>query len=131
MLQRKKITEINRIFKLFPQIKLVYLFGSRASGHAGPLSDFDFAVYLQENNKLKRFKIKLQLIAKLNKLLKNNSIDVVILNDATSPELKYNILTGGKLIYSRIPFKILVEPRILNEYFDFRQSLSMYGLTKA
>lgn len=59
-----------------------------------------------------------------------NKIDVCILNDLKSPELKYNIIKNGYLVYEKEPFKLLVEPPILNEYFDFHQSLSRYHLTK-
>lgn len=30
----------------------------------------------------------------------------------------------------REPFRVLVEPRILTEYFDFRESLRRHGLTR-
>ncbi|MBI2633622.1 MAG: nucleotidyltransferase domain-containing protein [Parcubacteria group bacterium] len=38
------------IFAEFPQIKLVYFFGSKARGNDGPLSDYDFALYLGEKD---------------------------------------------------------------------------------
>ena len=37
--------KITPIFKDYPEIKLVYFFGSKARGEGGPLSDYDFAVY--------------------------------------------------------------------------------------
>jgi hypothetical protein len=58
-------------------------------------------------------------------------IDIVILNLARSPELKYQIINGGRLIYEKEPFKVLIEPRILNEYFDFQKMLLKYNLTEA
>lgn len=131
MISQQKITKIKAIFKLFPQIKLVYLFGSRASGNEGPLSDYDFAVYMEEKNKQKRSNIRLRLMVVLNKLLKSNTVDIVILNDTAGPELKYNIIKEGILIYNKSPFKVLIEPRIMNEYFDFHLSLQKYCLTKA
>jgi len=53
-----------------------------------------------------------------------------MLNLIEGPELKYNIIKEGKLIYEKEPYKVLIEPRILNEYFDFRMSLLRYNLTK-
>lgn len=117
--------------KNIPPIKLGYFFGSRAENSAGPLSDYDFAFYLEESDKKKRFEIRLKLIKLLTELLQINDVDVVILNDASAPELKYNIIKNGELFYEQEPFKVLIEPRILNEYFDFRDCLSRYGLTKA
>lgn len=125
------IEKLNPIFKLYPKIKLVYLFGSMARGKAGPLSDYDFAFYLDEKDKQKRFDLRLKLLHDLSRNLKTDKIDVIILNDTKAPELKYNIIKDGKLIYSKEPFKVIVEPKILNEYFDFRQLLLKYNLTKA
>ncbi|MEK7673266.1 MAG: nucleotidyltransferase domain-containing protein [Patescibacteria group bacterium] len=123
-------TKIKKIFSGFPAVKLVYFFGSRARNDFGPLSDYDFAVYIEEANSKKRFNIKLDLFAELSLLLKTDKVDIVILNDQISPELKYNIINEGKLIYEKEPYRVLVEPRVLNEYFDFHESLVRNGLTK-
>ncbi|MBI5152025.1 nucleotidyltransferase domain-containing protein [Candidatus Peregrinibacteria bacterium] len=125
------IKKLKTIFKSNPRVKLVYFFGSKAKGNAGPLSDYDFAVYLDEKDKKKMFAHKFQLQDKLSRYFKTDKVDVVILNAVESPELKYNIIKDGKLIFEREPFKVMVEPRILNEYFDFHIMLSKYGLTKA
>ncbi|OGJ43007.1 hypothetical protein A3B60_01025 [Candidatus Peregrinibacteria bacterium RIFCSPLOWO2_01_FULL_39_12] len=130
-------TQLQTIFKKFKDIKLAYLFGSQAKGNAGKLSDYDFAVYLDEqeanskNSLIKRTDIKLELMAKLQSALKAEKIDIVILNDTDQPELKYHIIQDGKLIYQEEPYRIIIEPKILNEYFDFRHTLRQYGLTKA
>jgi len=118
------------IFQLYPQVKLVYFFGSRAKGNAGSLSDYDFAVYLDEKNKKQRFYIKLSVMAALSRQLGTDAVDVVVLNDTESPELKYSIVREGKLIYQQEPYKVSLEPRIFNEYFDFMYGLRKYGLTK-
>ena len=47
------------------------------------------------------------------------------------PELKYNIISQGVLLFERGPHRIVVEPKILNEYFDFVYLLRKYKLTKA
>lgn len=113
-----------------PIVKLGYFFGSRAENSAGPLSDYDFAFYLDEPNKEKRFSTRLTLIKNITRLFQTDDVDVVILNDIKAPELKYNIIKDGVLFYEQEPFKILIEPRILNEYFDFHSLLLRYGLTK-
>lgn len=124
------LTNVVRIFESFPEIKLAYFFGSKANGTDGPLSDYDFAVYVTEKERKKRFELKLDLMAKLSQELKTDAVDVVILNDTESPELKYSIVHDGKLIYEAEPYRVLVEPKILNEYFDFVYGLRKYGLTK-
>lgn len=125
------LAELKKSFRKIPAIKLVYFFGSRAEGKAGPLSDYDFAFYLDEKKAQKRFDLKLELFSILGKKLKTDNLDIVILNDTEGPELKYNIIKNGKLIYEKAPHKIIVEPKILNEYFDFIETLRKYNLTKA
>ena len=125
------IENLDGIFKLYSEIKLVYFFGSRARGEDGPLSDYDFAVYLEEKDPKKRFETQLKLLAQLTKELKTNDVDLCVLNDTERPELNYNIIKDSKLIYEKEPFKVLVEPQILNEYFDFIYLLRKYNLTKA
>jgi len=45
--------------------------------------------------------------------------------------MKYSIIKSGSIIYEVEPYRMLIEPRILNEYFDFRFLLRKHGLTKA
>ena len=49
MLDKQKIKDIRNIFANFDEIKLAYLFGSRAKGKPSALSDYDFAVYVRKN----------------------------------------------------------------------------------
>lgn len=128
---KSELKNLKNLFKEFPKIKLVYFFGSKAEGKGGPLSDYDFALYLNEKDITKVFELKFILMDKISRLLKTDKIDVVILNLVESPELKYNIIKDGKLIYECEPFKVLVEPKILNEYFDFHSMLLRHNLTRA
>ncbi len=125
------LKQLRMVFEAFNEIKLVYFFGSRANGAAGPLSDYDFAVYLDETDQEKLFELKLKLLKELSRILTTDSIDLIILNNAESPELKYNIIKNGQLLFEREPYRIILEPRILNEYFDFHYMLKKYHLTKA
>lgn len=127
---QKEIKNIIPIFEKYPQVKLVYLFGSQATGDVGPLSDYDFAVYLDEKNGRKKFDLQLEIMNDLSLQLKRDNIDVLVLNDIDSPELKYNIIRDGVVIFEKEPFKVLLEPKILNEYFDFQSLLKRYNLTK-
>jgi len=113
-----------------PEIVLAYLFGSTAAGTRGPLSDYDFAVYLDEMDRAKRFEIKFQLMGKISALLKSDKVDVVLINDTDNVNLKYAIVNEGKIIYEKEPYKVIVESKILNEYFDFRIFIDKYQKTK-
>lgn len=129
-IEDSKTKDVLSVFQLYPQVKLVYFFGSRAKGKESALSDYDFAVYLDEKDSKKRFQIKLNLMAKLSQKIGTDNVDVVVLNDTQSPELKYSIIKEGKLICDEEPYKLFVEPRIFNEYFDFIYGLRKYNLTK-
>ncbi len=72
-----------------------FLFGSRASGHARPDSDWDVAVYLREDlTPRERFDVRLRLLADLDGL---GAVDVVVLNDAP-PLLAHRALLGRRLL---------------------------------
>jgi len=122
--------QLLKIFEADPRIKLVYLFGSRATGNVGPLSDYDFAFYADEKNKLKLGELKLHLMSEISRALKTDDVDVISLNTAESPELKYTVIAEGDLLFEKEPYKVAIEPGILNEYFDFRHLLRKYHLTK-
>ena len=123
--------KITPIFKSYPEIKLVYFFGSMARGDSGPLSDYDFAVYADEKRKEKVFDLKFSLQDRISRALGTDKVDVVMLDIAQSPELKFKSIKEGKLICETEPHKLIVEPKILNEYFDFHALLLKYGLTRA
>lgn len=122
---------MSKIFKNYPAVKLVYLFGSQARDDAGPLSDYDFAVYADSRDKKQLFDLKASLQQELSCHFKTDKVDAAILNLIEAPELKHSIIKEGKIIYEVEPFRVIVEPRILNEYFDFYYGLAKYGLTRA
>ena len=121
--------KLSGIFEAEPSVGLVYLFGSQAIGKTGQLSDYDFAVYFNESDVVKRNNTLFGLAGNISKILNTDKIDAHSLNDIDLPELKYNIIAEGKIIFEREPFKVLVEPKILNEYFDFLYLLKKYNLT--
>lgn len=120
-----------RIFESHPEIKLVYLFGSTVKGNRGPMSDYDFAIFLGSKDKKMIARTQFQLMDELSRCLKTDKVDVVMLDLVNSTELKYNILHEGRLIFEREQFRVLFEPRVLNEYFDFHLMLKRHALTRA
>jgi len=75
--------------------------------------------------------IRLSLMERIGQVVGSNRVDVVMLNSAVSPELKYHAIATGILLFEREPFKVLVEPRLLNEYFDHLTLLRLNHLTQA
>lgn len=130
MLDKKTILKIQELFGKYPKIKLVYFFGSRANGKSNYNSDYDFAIYFDKEDGKKMFNTRIKLMTQLATLLKNDEVDIVVLNQSEDPTLNYEIIQTGKLIYDKDPFRLIVEPKILNEYFDYYMGLKKYNLTK-
>lgn len=123
------LPNLDNLFHTYEEIKLVYFFGSTAQNKSAHLSDYDFAVYLEENIEPKKEKdIVLNLIAELSKKLKTDKIDLVLLNKADNFLLRFNIIKEGALIYQKEQYRLLVEPRILNEYFDFKLFMDRHAV---
>lgn len=78
----KEDKKLNSIFRTYPEIKLVDLFGSMATGSEGPLSDYDFAIYLDTKDKTRIYEIKADMIVNISRLLKTDSIGVVIMSSS-------------------------------------------------
>ena len=60
------LNKIKHICDAHPEIKLAYFFGSQVSGNTGSLSDFDFAFYADEKDRIKLFDLKLDLMSEIS-----------------------------------------------------------------
>jgi len=102
--------------KLDPAAELVYFFGSRASNTAGPLSDYDIAVYFSD---MPDHNLKYYLGHQVTTVLDTDRIELVVLNQAPI-ELRYAVIATGTVIYeitkaARVDFESLT----LSLYGDF------------
>lgn len=127
LLTRTEKIKLQTLFKKYRAIKIVYLFGSKATGKAGPASDYDFAVYVDPKKIDDSFDILLTMMGQIPLILKTDRVDVVIINRLDSIFLKHNIVQEGIVIYE-IPKinRIDVELAIIGEYRDFRIMESQY-----
>lgn len=121
---------LHKIFLKYPVVKLVYFFGSRSQNTDGPLSDYDFAVYFDTSSIYCMHNTRMELLADMTRALNTDHIDIVVLNTAKGSDLKFNIINEGTLIYEQEPYKIILEPQIMNEYFDYRAMMLRHGLTR-
>jgi predicted nucleotidyltransferase len=99
-----------------PAAELVYLFGSRALHGAGPISDFDIAVYFSDTPEQR---IKYKLEHQLATVLDTSRLDIVVLNRAPV-ELRYSVILEGLIVHAvsasaRVDFESLT----LDLYGDF------------
>jgi len=95
------LENVARMMEGMGKVVLAYIFGSQAApaGLQGPPRDIDIAVLFSRPLPLREF---LRFRANLTRLLKTDSVDLVSLNEA-SPLLKYEVVAGGKTIYTRNP----------------------------
>lgn len=108
--------------RLYPEIDAVYLFGSRASGKSGSLSDVDIGVLLNMDRVKPKdlFRTRLNLITQAMETCGRSNVDLVLLNEAT-PLLAYEVINGGKLAYERNhQHRVFYEADALRRYFDFQ-----------
>lgn len=127
----EQIQKIDQFCNSRPEIIVAYLFGSQATGKAGPLSDVDLAFLVDpgliEAKGRGRYGYPAQLVTDLMKLLVTNDVDVVILNEAP-PLLKFKVISRGRVIFSRSEKERLAfHVKAFNEYQDFRPFLAVQG----
>ena len=95
------------------------LFGSQATGKAGPLSDVDIAVWLDPGlSDSDRFRLRLELTGRATSALRTNEVDLVVLNDAP-PLLKHRAVRSAVRLLDRDPVaRVRLESRAVAEYLD-------------
>lgn len=98
-------------------IAAAYLFGSQASGGAGPLSDVDVGVVtvpgVRDDAALRR-----ELFLVLVDAFGTDEVDLVLLGGA-SPLLRHRVLRDGQLLVDRDPrARVRFETRALLDYLD-------------
>jgi predicted nucleotidyltransferase len=113
---RRRLTEL---FKSEPDVVAAYLFGSQARGDAGPLSDVDLAVWLDDHpDPRARLSRQLALSAQAASLLGTNEVELVVLNGA-SPLLAQRVIRDGELLAERsAPRRIRLETEAIIRYLD-------------
>ena len=121
--------KLEPIFKKNQLVAIVYLYGSCARGTHSSLSDIDIAIFFTEENVVKRHSVLFLLNSEISAVLNTDKVDVSSLNDIEGIELKFQIISQGHVLYEKEPYRLLIEPSILNEYFDFKHLLKKYKLT--
>ncbi len=113
------------IFNSYPEISLVYLFGSYAINNTGPISDLDIAVLWSENEKTILLKT-LELGNKIADKLNDENIQIVPLNNQAL-SFCFNVINTGICLYGKEETRIKFETSILNQYLDFKYFAEQYN----
>lgn len=103
----------------YPEIGVAYLFGSRARGTEGPMSDYDFAVYA--SGVADSFSFSIRLGTELSEALGTDAVDVVMLETVSDPVLLREAVLLGQCVYLKdASLKQRIEQDILREYEETR-----------
>jgi predicted nucleotidyltransferase len=109
----------------FPEIKLVYLFGSQVTGQIGPMSDYDLAISYESQEDSLSIQSRFQY--EMSKLLQTDRVDVVLLNRAPI-DLAFNIISGGVLLFQKDLYtRVEFEARILGQHGDYLPTLHYFN----
>ncbi|MBC7228941.1 MAG: ribbon-helix-helix protein, CopG family [Actinobacteria bacterium] len=125
--QRRKASEtvlvetLRAFFASREDVALAYLFGSRAKGTAGRMSDLDIAVLFEPGgDRGSMMERRLDIMSRLAELLGEEKVDVLLLNEA-SPGLRFAVIKDGKPVYAREEgSRIAFEAETCMRYLDFR-----------
>lgn len=95
------------------------LFGSQATGKAGPLSDVDVALWADPAlGASERFDMRLELMGEASRALRTDEVELVVLNDAP-PLLQHRALRDALRLIDRDPrVRIRLETRAILDYLD-------------
>lgn len=112
--------QLQRVLLAEP-IDVVYLFGSQATGKAGPLSDVDVGILPSEMlSSDERFDLRLKLMSSLADAFDVNDVDVVDLTDrGASTLIRFNAIQPSVVIFDRHPQRRKrFEFETMRDYFD-------------
>jgi uncharacterized protein YutE (UPF0331/DUF86 family)/predicted nucleotidyltransferase len=118
----EKQSQLNQLFAQNP-VNAAYLAGSLSNRRSfGQMTDVDVAILLMEQIKSDRFlDYQLYFFSELARRLESDSIDVVILNQA-SLLLKLQVIRYGQILFSRDEkSRISFETRAVMDYLDFKK----------
>jgi type I restriction enzyme S subunit len=94
-LDQQAISKINDVFRLFPEINEVILYGSRAMGNFKPYSDIDLTL----KGKNLDLSIQQKIETQLDDLLLPYKIDLSIFHQIQNQDLVDHISRVGKKFY--------------------------------
>ena len=118
----EKQSQLNQLFTQSP-VNAAYLAGSLSTRTSfGHITDVDIAILLMEQIKSDQFlDYQLYFFSELAKRLESDSIDVVILNQA-SLLLKLQVIKYGQILFSRDEkLRVSFETKAIMDYLDFKK----------
>jgi predicted nucleotidyltransferase len=108
------------VFRSYPEIQAVYLFGSAAEGRAGPRSDLDVAI-VSDRPRLREK--RLDIVADLVRA-GFDEVDLVLIDEEGDLVMAYEAIRANCLVYARPDFdRGGTYSRVVRKYLDFEHFL--------
>ena len=123
-----EIQQLKEAFSRTPLVLFSYLFGSRATNKAGNVSDWDIAVYIEEN-RLESNPVwqKIKIEDDISFVLNTDRVQVTILNNLDAPLLSFNIINEGVVLKdSYRELREIFEWQVLRRFHDWRYNLDRH-----
>lgn len=121
MIKRPDLKLLTKVFRNYPEIQAVYLFGSAVSGNVHQESDIDLAI-IPDTKRLREQ--KLRILADLTREGFNN-VDLVFINNGDII-LQYEAVRQNIVIYQTPSFdRGSTYSRIVRQYLDFYPYLTV------
>lgn len=111
----KNIERAKNILSMDDNVEFAYLFGSAATGKAGPLSDIDIAVYLADAGFSHGY--RLDILGRLARALGTENLDVLMLNEAPTV-MRFEVIRNGVILKENAATRVPFEALVLQEYLD-------------
>jgi predicted nucleotidyltransferase len=113
------VDRLGEVLAAEDDVRLAYLFGSRARGGARPDSDYDIGVLIDRAAAGgDRGAIVRRLAGRLGRVVSSTLIDLVVLNDAP-PLLRHRVLRDGIVVFQRSPeARVRFALETIREYQD-------------
>jgi len=119
--KRPNLDAIPQVFKKYPSVQAVYLFGSYASGQVRRESDLDLAIVPRDSSAKKQM---LDIMADLVRHV-HDRVDLVFL-DSKDVVLRFEAVRHNRLVYQTDEFDPgTYTSRIVREYWDFLPYLAV------
>jgi hypothetical protein len=108
----------------------VYLFGSRAQGAEGPLSDYDYGVLMEKRGYVRGDDLYFRLYDLFSEIsprtLENDVIDIIFLRDV-GLELRFHVIRYGVVLFDHAPqARADFEAETMLLYCDYRPLLDRF-----
>jgi predicted nucleotidyltransferase len=119
--KRPNFDAIRQVFKKYPSVQAVYLFGSYVNGTARPDSDLDLAIVPRDSSARQQ---TLEIMADLVRHVYDR-VDLVFL-DVRDVVLRFEAVRQNRLVYQTEDFDPgTYTSRIVREYWDFLPYLAV------